>query len=40
MDFDFASTYLEDIKQRYQYLKSLADRALAQVRDEELPLAI
>jgi uncharacterized damage-inducible protein DinB len=40
MDFDFASTYLEDIKQRYQYLKSLADRALAQVRDEELPIAI
>ena len=37
---DFTSTYLKDIKQQYQDLKSLADRALSQVKDEELPIAI
>jgi hypothetical protein len=40
MDDDFSSSYLKDVEQRFHGLKSLADRALSQVRDDELSVAI
>ncbi|KON29832.1 hypothetical protein AC482_05500 [miscellaneous Crenarchaeota group-15 archaeon DG-45] len=40
MDGDFASSYLRDVEQRFHGLKSLADRALSQVKDDELSVAI
>ena len=36
----FAEQYLQDIRGRFRGLKDLADRALAQVRDEELDLTL
>lgn len=40
MNGEFISSYLKDVEKRFHGLKSLADRALSQVRDEELPVAI
>jgi len=37
---DFSSIYLKDVEKRFHGLKSLADRALSQVKDEELSVAI
>jgi hypothetical protein len=36
----FAEPYLQDIRHRFRGLKDLADRALAQVEDEELDLTL
>ena len=36
----FAEQYLQDIHRRFRGLKDLADRALVQVRDEELDLTL
>ena len=35
-----ATTYLEDLRQQVRGLKTLADRALAQVKDEEFPVEL
>ena len=35
-----AATYLEDMRQQVRGLKTLADRALSQVKDEEFPVEI
>lgn len=40
MDETFVKQYLVDINHRFSGLKSLADRAIAQVRDEELHTSI
>jgi uncharacterized protein DUF1572 len=40
MDRSLASIYLEDVLDQFRKTKSLADRALAQVRDEDLFVAL
>ena len=40
MSEKFAATYLKDMRKQLRGLKTLADRALAQVKDEEFPIEI
>ena len=40
MSDPFAEQYLQDVRRRFRALKDLADRALAQVRDEEFDLRL
>jgi hypothetical protein len=40
MERDITISYLKDVEQRFHGLKSLAERGLSQVKDEELPVAI